>query len=87
MCGIFFLIDTNELTKQKETHRLKKMNLWLWGGGGTVRVFGKVMNTLLYSKWITKGPAVQARGTVLNVMCQPGWEWGLGENGYMYMYG
>ena len=26
-------------------------------------------------------------GTLLNVMCQPGWERGLGENGYMYMYG
>ena len=23
---------------------------------------------------------------MLNVMCQPGWERGLGENGYMYMY-
>ena len=27
-----------------------------------------------------------AQGTLLNVMWQPGWEQGLGENGYMYMY-
>ena len=28
-----------------------------------------------------------AHGTLLKVMCQPGWERALGENGYMYMYG
>ena len=28
-----------------------------------------------------------APGTLLNVMCQPGWEQDLRENGYMYMYG
>ena len=26
-------------------------------------------------------------GTRLSVMCQPGWEWGLGKNGCMYMCG
>ena len=26
-------------------------------------------------------------GTLLNVMCQPRWEEGLGENGNKYMYG
>ena len=26
-------------------------------------------------------------GTVLNVMCQPGWAGSLGESGYMYTYG
>ena len=25
-------------------------------------------------------------GTLLNVMCQPGWEGGLGENGCMYTH-
>ena len=44
--------DTNELTKQKETHRLKAWTYGCWGEG-IVREFGKVMNTLLYSKWIT----------------------------------
>ena len=24
----------NVLTKQKQTHRLKRMNLWLWGAEG-----------------------------------------------------
>ena len=28
-----------------------------------------------------------ARGTLLNVMWQPGGEWGLGEKGYVDMYG
>ena len=28
-----------------------------------------------------------ARGTLLNVIWQPGWEGSFGENGYMYMYG
>ena len=44
--------DTNELTKQKATHRLKAWTYGCWGEG-IVREFGKVMNTLLYSKWIT----------------------------------
>ena len=51
-----------------------------------VREFGKVMYTLLYSTWITSTNCV-AHGTLLNVMCQPGWEAGLGENGYMYASG
>ena len=27
-----------------------------------------------------------AHGTLLNVIYQPGWEWGLEKNGYMHMY-
>jgi len=49
------LIQMNLLTNRKRLTDLK-MNWWL--RGGTVRAFGKVMNTLLYSKWIIKGPAV-----------------------------
>ena len=45
------LNDTNELTKQKETHR-PKMNSWL-PGKGVVKDFGKLIYTLLYLKWIT----------------------------------
>ena len=50
--------DTNELTKQQETYRLKRMNLGLLGlegeeREGIVREFGMVMYTLLYLKWIT----------------------------------
>ena len=40
------------LTKQKETHRLRKQTYGCWRKG-IVRDFGKVMYTLLYSKWIT----------------------------------
>ena len=44
--------DTNELTKQKETHRLRKQTYGC-RGKGTVREFGKVMYRLLYVKQIT----------------------------------
>ena len=45
-------IQMNLLTKQKETHRLRK---WTHGfqGDGIVLYFGKIMYTLLYLKWIT----------------------------------
>ena len=42
----------NLLTKQKETHRLRKQTYSSWGEG-IVRDFGKIMYTLQYSKWIT----------------------------------
>ena len=45
------------------------------------------MYTLLYIKWITSMDLLLARGTLLNVMWQPGGEGGLGENGSLYMYG
>ena len=43
---------THEFPYRTETHRLRK---WTYGcrGEGVVREFGKVMYTLLYSKWIT----------------------------------
>ena len=44
--------DSNELTKQKETHRLRKQTSRCQGGG-IAREFGKVLYTLLYSNWIT----------------------------------
>ena len=48
--------DTDELTKQKETHRLKEQtyDCW-WEGwwGRIIREFGMGINTLLYLKWIT----------------------------------
>ena len=42
----------NLLTKQKETHRLRK---WTYGCGGEeiLRDFGKFMYILLYLKWVT----------------------------------
>ena len=44
--------DTNELTTQKEAHRLRKRT-YDCQGEGIVKDFGKVMYTLLYFKWIT----------------------------------
>ena len=46
---------TNELTKQKETHRLSKLT-YGYQGEGTVRKFGIFMCTLLYLKWIQDLP-------------------------------
>ena len=43
--------DKNELTKQKETHRLSQTH-GCWGEG-IVKNFRKVMYMLLYFKWIT----------------------------------
>ena len=40
------------LSKQKETHSLRKRTQSCWGEG-IVKNFGKVMYTLLYLKWIT----------------------------------
>ena len=42
----------NLFTKQKETHRLRKGTHGCQGEG-IVRVFGKVIYTLLHLKWIT----------------------------------
>ena len=85
------MIQTNLTAKQKETHRLKRMNLCLPGGGGRGegeeidREFGMDMYKLLYLKWIINKD--MAHGTLLNVIWQPGWEGSLEENGYMYTYG
>ena len=46
------MIQMNLFTRQKETHRLGK-RIYGCQGKGTVREFGTVMYTLLYSKWIT----------------------------------
>ena len=56
-------------------------------GERIVREFGMDMCTLLYLKWITNKDLLYTQGTLLSVMWQPGGERGLGESGYMYMYG
>ena len=68
--------DTNQLTKQKDSQL---------PGGRDSQGAWMDMYTLLYLKWITNKDLPTAQGTLLNVMCQPGWQWGLGENGYMCM--
>ena len=54
-------------------------------GEGRVREFGMGMYTVLYLKWIPTKTYSRAQGILLGVMCQPGWEWGLGANGYIRM--
>ena len=76
---------TNELTKKKETHRLRKQTYGCWEEG-IVTDFGKVMYTLLYLKWITNKNPLYSTWNSAHVMCQHGWEGRLGENGYMHMY-
>ena len=67
------------------------------GGGGGVwegdwregidREFGMDMYTLLYLKRIPTRSYCRARGTLLNVAWQPGWEGSLEENGHLCTYG
>ena len=74
--------NTNELTKQKETHRLRKQT---HGSQGEriVKVFGKVKYTLLYLKWVTNKNLPYS--TWNSAQCYvPAW---VGEYGYMYVYG
>ena len=69
--------DTNELTEHKEIHRLRE---------GTVREFGKVIYTLLYSKWITNKDLLYS--TLNSTQCYvPTWI-GLGFGGeWIHAYG
>ena len=84
------MIQINLTTKQKETHRLKRTNLCLPGGGvrgwgeEIDREFGMDMYKLLHLKWIMSKD--MAHETLFNVVWQPGWEGSLGKNGYMYVY-
>ena len=56
-------------------------------GEAIVREFGVDMYTLLCLKWTTNKDLLNSTGNLLNVIWQPGGEWGLGENGSMHMYG
>ena len=76
----------NLLTKQKETHRLRKQT-YDCQGERIVRDFWKVMYTLLYFKWRTNKDLLSS--TWNSAQCHlPAWMGeGLGENGYMYVCG
>ena len=82
--------DTNQLTKQNQTHRLGEKTYGYrregWGER-IVREFGMDRYTLIYLKWITNKDLLIIQRTLLNVMWQPGWEGSLGKNGYLYTYG
>ena len=56
------------LTKQKETHRLRKQTYGCQGEG-VVKDFGKVMYTLLYLKWIPNKDPLHSTWNSAHVMC------------------
>ena len=72
--------DTNELTQQKETHKLRIYGCW---GEGIVRDSGKVTYTLLYIKWITNKDLQHMELCSLLYASLDVRVFG----GYMYMYG
>ena len=83
--------DTENLVI-KQTHRLKRMNLWLQGvrmrecwGKGIVREFRIDLYTLPYLKWITNKDLLYSTWNSTQCYVPASWEGDLGENGYMYM--
>ena len=56
------------------------------GGKDSYGVWDGHVHTAVF-KWITNKDLLYTQGTLLSVMWQPGGERGLGESGYMYMYG
>ena len=55
-------------------------------GRSSQGVWDGYMNTVIFKMDNQQGPCV-AQESLLNVMCQPGWEGYLRENGFMYIYG
>ena len=78
--------DTNKLTKEKKTHRLREW-AYGWQGEGIVREFGMDMYTLLYLKWITNKGQLYSTWSYAQCYVAAGMGGSLRENGYMYMYG
>ena len=78
--------DTGELTKQKETHRLRKQS-YSGQGKGRVRESGMVMHTLLYLKRITNKDLLYstANSTQCYVAVWKGGEFG-GEWIHVYVW-
>ena len=78
-----YMIQMNLLTKQRLTDLENK--LMVAGGEGIVREFGKIMYTVLYSKWITNKDLLYSIWNSTQCyapVCMGG---GLGESGYMYI--
>ena len=61
--------DTNELTKQKETHRLRKGAYGRWGRMGE----GMDMDRLLHLEWITSRELLYSPWNSAQCTWQPGW--------------
>ena len=78
------MIQMNLLTKQKETHRLRKQTHGCHGEG---KDFGKVMYTLLYLKWKTNKDLLYNTWNSAQCYVAAWMGEGLGETGYLYIYG
>ena len=78
--------DRNELTKQKETLRPTEWT-YGWWGERIVRDYRKVMYTLLYLKWITNKDLLYSTWNSAQCYVAAWMGEGLGENGYLYIYG
>ena len=66
--------DTNELTKQKATHRLREQTY-------------DCLYTLLYLKWVSNKDRLTVKHMELySTLCGRRWEGSLGENADTYMY-
>ena len=85
ICGIEKeTIQMNLLTKEKETHRLRKT--YGCQGKETVKDFGKVMYTLLCLKWITSKDLLYSTWNSAQC-CMPVWIGGFqGEWMCIYIY-
>ena len=74
----------NLLTQQKDS-QTQQMNFRLLGGRDSQGLWEGHVHTAIFKMDNQQGPIVYT--CLPNVMCQTGWESGLGENGYMYMCG
>ena len=66
ICGIYKYM--NSLTKQKETHKLRR-GTYGCQVEGIVRDFEKVMYTLLYLKWITNKDLLYSTWNSCSMLC------------------
>ena len=84
MLHVCVVFSIQNRVSQKETHRKRTDGCW---GEGIVREFGKVMYTLLHSKWITSKDLLYSTGNPAQCCANLDGRRDLGENGSMYMYG
>ena len=78
--------DTNELTyKTERDSHTQKTNLRLPGGRNSQGVWEGHVHPAIFK--MGNKDYCTAHGILLNIICQPGWERDLGENGHMYMNG
>ena len=79
------MIQKNLFTKRKRHIDLEN-KLMVARGKGYLGTLGRSF-TLQYLKWTTNKDLWYSTRNSAPFMWQPGWEGGLGENGYMYVYG